>query len=111
MFAVGAVEVVGRIKEIKLYERLNEQLSNENSLLKNLLIEANDKNTELKAQLDEQLGLTVRAQSTSEEDFKPIGGYESPGKKANRLSILSFNKAVSNESQRANELTDSAKEN
>lgn len=94
LFVVGVAEIIGRTKEVRLYERLNEQLSSENSFLKLQLIEANDQCGILKDQLDTQLGINKVQEQSNTADFQSVGGIDSFSKRANKLSAQSYLKAV-----------------
>lgn len=90
---MGVAGVIGRTREVALYERLNDQLSEENSFLRNQILQANNRIDDLKAQLDIQLGINTITETSSPENFQPVGGYESPTKIAKRLSLVSYKKA------------------
>lgn len=94
---MGVVETVGRNREVRLYERLNDQLTIDNNFLREQLITANDRIDELKAQLDIQLGLVQSIQTGDIANYKPVGGRESFAKRAANLSLASYNKARENE--------------
>jgi hypothetical protein len=95
----GVVDYLVRNKEIRLYERLNDQLVQENITLRTLLRDERDRYDEVKAQLDNHLGLVKEADEGVQEIHEPIGGYSSGYKKARKLTLASARKVIINESQ------------
>ena len=81
--------VVSRVGEIRLLERLNQQLSEENSLLRELLKEARDDEKAARSAFTDYLGLNQRVDS-SIENFEPIGGHVSRASRAKELSLRSL---------------------
>lgn len=89
-----AAETVGRNREVRLYERLNEQLSIDNAFLRDQVITYSDRVDELKAQLDTQLGIIQSIQTGDISEYQPVGGRVSYSKRATNLSVASFKKAL-----------------
>src|SRR3954468_3723953 len=74
---------------IILYDRMNCQLSEEVSHLKEQLRIEQDRNDELQIKLDTSLGLVKQEAEVSIQiqNYKPIGGYESRASKLRKLSL------------------------
>lgn len=83
-------------------------MSREVEHLRDLLTESNYRFDTLKEQFDTYLGLVKKIEEDGDRPDS-IGGYESPSKKARRLSLVS-RKAAFDELTRANEPAGSAKE-